>query len=94
MERNLNNQDRFIDMISKIVYTILDNENVLRGEWHNGKVDKVNSSTSLTVFVDGSKTSQIIPCNPSITFESGDEVFVHYVNGDSKNKFVPYKRGI
>lgn len=87
-------QTSMLKQMSTIVYNILNKEKLLRGEWHHGDVDTVISSTSIRVFVDGSSISQIIPCNPDVTFKSGDKVFVHFVNGNSSDKFVPYKRGI
>lgn len=91
---DLSKKDRVISLIKEIVYVILKNEGLLRGEWNNGVVESVISPKMLTVKINGSNVAQKVPCNPSVTFEVGDEVFVHFVNGDSKNKFVPYKRGI
>jgi hypothetical protein len=35
-----------------------------------------------------------IPANPDMVFESGDFVFVHYINRNPNNLFVPYKRAV
>lgn len=83
---------QFISIVTQIVQTVLQNNNVLQGEWHLGKVESVVSNYALNVYVDGSLIPQVIPCNPNIRFIPNDEVWVHYVNGDSKNKFIPYKR--
>lgn len=91
---DLSSKERTIKIIKDIVYMILRNEGLLRGEWNNGVVVGVISASLLSVRVNGSEIIQKIPCNPSVTFAVGDEVFVHFVNGDTKNKFVPYKRGV
>ncbi|WEG18481.1 hypothetical protein PQ478_08360 [Alkalihalophilus pseudofirmus] len=83
-----------INLIRTIVYDILDDENVLIGEWHLGSVEEVLSENMLKVFVDGSDVSQRIPSNPDVEFTSGDHVWVHFVNKDSKNKFVTGKRSV
>lgn len=85
-------QEKFLDAVAKVVESILKEKNLLVGEWHLGTVSSVISSYVLSVFVNGSSTAQVIPCNPNIPFSNGDEVWVHFVNGDSSNKFVPYKR--
>jgi hypothetical protein len=87
-------QQQFIDHVTKIVYGILKNENLLKSEWHLGKVDRVISNTKISAFVDGSNVSQIIPCNPDVTFNSGDEIFIIFLNNDSRNKYAISKRGI
>lgn len=84
----------FVTTLKKLIYKILEEENLLKGEWHLGKVASVIDYKTLTVYVDGSTTAQTISCNPNITFNINDEVWVHFVNGDSKNKFIPYKRGL
>lgn len=90
---NENNADsKFFNLVKKIVYKILTKEKLLQGDWHLGKVASVVSRFKLNIYIDGSNTIQIVPCNPDVTFAVNDEVFVHFVNGDSKNPFVPYKR--
>lgn len=86
--------EKFMKYVKRIVYQILNNENLLRREWHLGKVESVIDTKSLMVFVDGSITSQKVSCNPDITFAANDEVWVLFINGDSKNKFVISKRAI
>jgi len=88
------NEKKFLLKVKKIIYSVLQNEKLLQREWHLGTVESVIDSKTLSVYVNGSTTPQTIPCNPDITFAVGDKVFVHFVNGDSRNKFVPYKRGI
>jgi hypothetical protein len=80
--------------IKDVVYTILENENLLKTDWHLGKVKDVISPTLLNVFVDGSKKEQQIPCNPKVTFAEGEEVYVLFINGKSIDKYVPFHRGI
>lgn len=85
---------RFINVVQSIVKTEIQNAGLYLGQWHNGTVEEVISPSRLRVFVDGSMTSQQVPCNPDVLFKSGDKVFVLFVNGDTKNKFIPFKRGI
>jgi hypothetical protein len=84
----------FFESMKMLIHQELKKERLLIGEWHNGKVESVISSKLLSVYVDGSTTPQKIPCNPDVTFAAGDEVFVQFINRDTKNKFVPYKRGV
>ena len=90
----MNLNEKFFDAVRKIVYQILNNENLLRREWHLGKVESVIDAKTLMVFVNGSTISQKITCNPSVTFAVNDEVWVLFINGDSKDKFVISKRGV
>jgi len=91
----MNNMDlKFMDKVKKIIYAILRKENILQGQWHMGKVEEVLSNKLLSVYIDGSDEAQKIPCNPDVSFSQEDKVFVLYVNGNSKDKFVPFKRGI
>jgi hypothetical protein len=85
---------KFMDKVKKIIYAILRKENILQGQWHMGKVEEVLSNKLLSVYIDGSDEAQKIPCNPDVSFSQEDKVFVLYVNGNSKDKFVPFKRGI
>jgi len=84
--------DEFLDIVRSIFYTELKKLNKLTGEWHLGKVNSVISPYVLSVFVDGSTSAQNIPCNPNIIFNKDEEVWVHYINGNPMDKFVPYKR--
>jgi hypothetical protein len=88
----INQANEFERIIRQQIYKILQEEKLLQGEWHLGKVDGILSRYSLRAFIDGSETSYSIPCNPNIIFTVGDEIWVHFVNGDSKNKFASYKR--
>lgn len=87
-------QNNFYQVIRDIVQNELKKSNLQTGQWHLGTINQVKTSKLLSVFVDGSTTAQDIPCNPDVTFTAGSKVFVLYVNGDTKNKFVPFKRGI
>lgn len=86
--------EELIQVITSIIQNELKNANLQTGQWHLGTVSQVKTSKMLSVFVDGSTTAQDIPCNPDVTFAVGSKVFVLYVNGDTKNKFVPFKRAI
>jgi hypothetical protein len=90
----MNKDNQFAEVVSQIVYSILKNENLLKSEWHLGEVESVISSTMLNVYVDGAIQSQKIPCNPDVTFNKGDSVFVIIINNDSRNKYVISKRAI
>jgi hypothetical protein len=89
---NDNERSKFINIVQNIVRTELRNAGLMNGQWHLGTIDTVVSQSKVRVFVDGSSTSQQIPCNPDVEFKSGDKVFVLYINGDSKTKFVPFRR--
>ena len=91
---NIDQNEKFLKVIKDMVYTILVNENLLRGDWQNGKVKGVISKKMLTVSVNGSSETQNIPCNPDVPFAINDEVFVVNINGDSRNKFVLCRRGV
>ncbi|MGG2091226.1 hypothetical protein AB1283_25955 [Bacillus sp. S13(2024)] len=88
--------NKLIETITKIVYQILNKEGLIGGggEWHLGKVKSVVDSKKLEVYVDGSSISQIVPCNPSVTFAANDEIWVVFINGNSINKFAISKRGV
>lgn len=87
-------QRALLDLITNIVQTEIRNLGLLKGQWHLGKVNEVKSDKMLSVFVDGSSQPQNIPCNPDGNFSVGSEVWVVFINGDSKNKFVISRRGI
>jgi hypothetical protein len=87
------NDSKFYELIKSIVKSELSKQGVV-GNWHLGKVDQVISSKKLKVFIDGGTVSQTVSCNPSITFAVNDEVWVVYVNGNSKDKFALCKRAV
>lgn len=96
METNQNEYNQFCNLIRKIVKEELKNNNLLTGDWHLGKVESIVSTSPpvLSVLVDGSTIAQKIAYNPTITFTPGQEIFVLFINGDSKNKFALCPRGI
>ncbi|GEL75776.1 hypothetical protein [Tenuibacillus multivorans] len=79
--------------IKRLVYKILKNEDLLAGEWRFGEVESVVNDTRLMVKVNGFDPAIEIPCNPDATFNVGDRVFVHYVNRNPSDRFVPYRCG-
>lgn len=83
-----------VNFIRQVVHTELDNEGILRGQWHFGVVDTVISPKRLTVFIDGSPTSQEIPCNPNVPFNPQDHIVIIYFNGNSQDKFALCKTGV
>ncbi|MCY9598563.1 hypothetical protein PC41400_14420 [Paenibacillus chitinolyticus] len=87
----MTNED-FIKAVRQIVQLELKEMKLLNGHWHLGTVNKVKTKTLLSINIDGSSQTQDVPCNPDVIFNDGDLVYVVYVNGDSKSKFVPYKR--
>lgn len=87
-------QEKLLKIIKKLIYQILEKENLLQGQWHLGKVNKVINSKLLSVFVDGSNVAQTIPCSPDIVYEEMNEVWVVFINSSSSNKFVISKRGV
>ena len=90
---NNKNITSFQNDLIKLVNDIVDKKiKKLNKEWHLGKIDSVVNEYKAYVFVDGSTISQLIPTNPDITFTENDEVFVHFINGNEKSKYVPYKR--
>lgn len=80
--------------IESIIYNVLNENKLLNNQWHVGKVDSILSPTKLKVFVDGSETSLTVSCNPDITFNVGDYVWVIFINGNPRDKFVISKRAI
>lgn len=83
-----------LDTVKRIVYKIFEKEGVLRGEWHLGKVKTVISTKMLEVYLDGSETAIKIPCNPDVTFNVNDEVFVIFINKKTSDKFVLCRRAV
>lgn len=82
------------EAIKQIILDVLKKEGMLTGQWHLGTVDRVISSTKLKVFVDGGSVAQTVSCNPDVTFSKGDEVWVVFINGNPRDKFVISKRAI
>jgi hypothetical protein len=80
--------------IEMLVYSIIENKKLLRGDWHLGEVTQVVSDKRLRVKINGSETDQEVGCNPDVVFNIGDHVYVHFVNGSMTDKFVPYKRAV
>jgi hypothetical protein len=88
-------QDLFVRRIQQIVVSTLDKMGLNVNEWQLGKVGSINANGTLNVFINGSLTATpSIPCNPDVTFEIGDSVWVHFVNRKHNNLFIPYKRMI
>ncbi len=87
-------QEDLLKMIQDVVNQVIDNANLRTGSWRLGEVQSVISSTQLKVYVDGSTTAITIPCNPSVTFAIGDNVWVININGNPRDRFVLCKRGI
>lgn len=90
----MDEQRALLDLIKSVVQTEIRNQGLLRGQWHLGKVKEVKSDKMLSVFVDGSNQAQDVPCNPDGKFSVNNEVWVVFINGDSKNKFVISRRAI
>jgi len=89
------NQDKFIDIIEQITEKILDKKGLLTQEWHLGTIESVNGDNSLNVYIDGSSyVTPSVPCNPQYDFQTGDSVWVQYINGKQSNKFIPSRRAI
>lgn len=87
--------DKFgYETIKQIIFDILNKEKLLIGNWHLGVVDEVVSQTKLRVIVDNGTTPQLISCNPDITFNVGDNVWVIFINGNARDKFVLSRRAI
>lgn len=84
----------FHDKIKKIVYKILEKENLLQSEFHMGKIDTIIDSKTVNCFIDGGSTSLPIPCNPDVTFHAGDNVIIIYINNSPLNKFCLCRKGI
>lgn len=88
------NQEAIYGLIRKMIQTEISNLGLLQGEWHLGKVDGVVDNKKLHAFIDGSSTSQLIASNPDVSFQPLDEIYVVYINGDSKNKFALCRRAV
>lgn len=88
------NETQFYKSIEQIVINVLKDKGILLGQWHLGVVDSVDSQGKLKVFVDGDLISQTVSCNPNITFNIGDHVHVLFVNGNPRDKFVPWVRPV
>ncbi|MFB5759116.1 hypothetical protein [Paenibacillus medicaginis] len=87
-----NDKEFFYDAVKKIVQTEISNLGLLNGNWHLGEVVSIVNSFKLMVCVDGSTTPQEISYNPDVSFKAGDQVWVIFINGKSRDKFVLCKR--
>lgn len=86
-------QDEFINKIQSIITNFLEKRGFFIHEWHLGKVAAVNSDKTLDIYIDGSSTpTPSIPANPAMNFTVNDYVWVHFVNRNPNNLFVPYHR--
>lgn len=85
---------KFHEAVSKIVYKILENNNLLQSEWQLGKVDTVIDSKTLKCFINGGSVSMTVKCNPNVTFNPGEEIWVIFINNNPTNKFALCPRGI
>jgi len=85
---------KIYDQVAEIVLDVMRTQGLLVGQWHLGTVDQIVSTTKLKVFVDGSEISQTISCNPDVVFGVGNHVWVIYINGNPRDKFVLTKRAI
>jgi hypothetical protein len=89
----MSDKEILLELIKSVVNMELNNRNLIGGDYHVGTVESVISRYAVKVYLNGiTDTSYSVPCNPNIIFVAGDEVWVHYVNGDPNNKFIPYKR--
>lgn len=89
----MNTQDT-LEILRTLIKTEIRNAGLLTGQWRLGKVASVISNKKLMVKVDGSTVAQEIGCNPDGNFSINDEVWVIFINGDSKNKFVISRRAV
>lgn len=85
-------QHDLIETIKTVIYDELGKSGLLNGTFKFGRVEKVLSNTRLSVYEGGSRQTQVIHCNPDINFSIGDEVFIQYVNGNPRDKFIPYRK--
>lgn len=88
------NDKKIYDQVKEIVLDVMKSQGALIGQWHLGFVEQVVSPTKLKVFIDGSEISQTISCNPDVAFTIGSHVWVIYINGNPRDKFVLTKRAI
>lgn len=91
---NTSDKEALLDLIESVVENVLQKRNLLTGQWQLGTVDSVISSTKLTVKLNGSSEAVPMPCNPDVSFQQGDAVYVIFANGKRTDKFVLCKRGI
>ena len=86
-------EEKFIQVVQQIVRNILEKMGLLVNEWHLGTVYDVNEDGTLNLFIDGSYTlTPSVPANPDLDFLENDLVWVHFVNRNPNNLFVPYRR--
>ncbi|MGM7685229.1 hypothetical protein ACSVDA_24290 [Cytobacillus sp. Hm23] len=55
---------------------------------------EIISSTKVKVIVDGGSIPQTVSCNPDVSFDVSDEVWVLFVNGNPRDQFVISKRSL
>ncbi|WDV47035.1 hypothetical protein PV797_04865 [Clostridiaceae bacterium M8S5] len=88
-------QNEFINKIQDIISNFLDKRGFYVHEFHLGKVACVNSDGTLDVYIDASTTiTPSVPANPDVKFAVNDHIWVHFVNKNPNNLFVPYKRHV
>lgn len=88
-------QELFIRHVKCIVYDMLDKMNFFVNEWHSGKVKSINEDKTLNISLDGSThITPSVPANPDVVFAVDDYIWVHFVNKNPNNLFVPYKKHI
>jgi hypothetical protein len=87
-------QQEFYKIIQDVVKSEISNLGLNLGNWQLGIVESVVSPKKLKVFINGAKVSQEVPCNPDVAFAAGDNVFVIFINGDQRNKYVMSRRAL
>lgn len=87
-------QEDFILSVQKIIRNELKRANLYAGQWHLGKVDSVIDTKHIKCFVDGNVVSETIGANPDITFATGQEIWVVFINGNPLDKFALCKRAV
>lgn len=90
----MNESNKLIQIITRIVNQVLAKQGVLQGQWHLGVVESVISTKQLSVYIDGSTVPQKVSANPSVTFSNGDHIWVVFINGNPLDKFAISKRAV
>ncbi|MDT0160259.1 hypothetical protein [Bacillus sp. AG4(2022)] len=90
----MRNNKQDYDAIVEIVKNTINSLGLQVGQWHLGKVTEVVSLTKLKVIVDDGQFAQTVSCNPDITFAVDDQVWVIFINGNPRDKFVLSKRAV
>lgn len=83
---NLKNQQDFIKYVEAIVDSKLKQSGAT--QWHIGTIRGVFNKYSALVEMQNLGESIQIPTNPNVQFFPGEQVFVVYINGDKRNKYV------